>query len=120
MDSGFDELSPDLEGVGEAGAGGGEIEAPCAFRPNFFLDEAGRGGEEHVRRDGGDNDDLDLGGCDPAFGEAGACGFRGEVAGGYAGFDDVTLANAGALHDPLVVGGNHLSRSALVRSFGGT
>ena len=34
--------------------------------------------------------------------------------------DDVALANADAAHDPFVVGVDHRSRSALVRSRGGT
>ena len=43
----------------------------------------------------------------PRFGKADLCGFNGEVAGGGAGGDDVALADAGALGDPLIRGGDH-------------
>ncbi len=106
--AGFDELGADLEGVGEAGAGGGEVEAPGAGGAELVLDDAGGGGEDHVGRDGGDDDGFDFGGLDAAGGEAAAGGFDGEVAGGDAFVDEMTLADAGALDDPLVVGFDHL------------
>ena len=73
-----------------------------------MLDEAGGGGEGHVGGDGGDDDDFEFGGVDAAAGEADFGCFKGQIAGGYALVDDVALANAGALGDPLVVGGDHL------------
>ena len=108
--AGFDELGADLEGVGEAGAGGGEVETPGAFGAELVLHEAGGGGEEHVRRDGGDDDGFDFGGVDAAGGEALAGGFDGEIAGADTLVDDVALADAGALGDPLVVGGDQSFR----------
>ncbi len=108
MGAGLDELGADLESVDEAGAGGGEIEAPGTGGPDFFLHEAGGRGEEHIRRDGGDDDGFDFGGFDAALAEEIAGGFGGEVAGGYPFVDDVTLADAGAVGDPFVVGGDHL------------
>ena len=57
--------------------------------------------------DGGDDDGFDFGGVEAAPGEAVARGFNGEIAGCGAGVDDVALADAGALGDPLVVGGDH-------------
>ena len=99
--AGFDELGADLQGVGEAGAGGGEVEAPGAGGAELVLHEAGGGGEEHVGRDGGDDDGFDFGGLDAAGGEAAARGFDGEIAGGNALVDEMPLADAGALDDPL-------------------
>ena len=72
------------------------------------LDEAGGGGEEHVGGDGGDDDGFDFGGGDAAVAKAVAGGFGGEIAGGGAGIDDVALADAGAVGDPLIVGVDHL------------
>src|SRR5271155_4279487 len=62
------ELRADGEGVQEAGAGGGEIEAPGIFRADAILDEAGGGGEKHVGSDGGDDDEADFIGVDAAAG----------------------------------------------------
>jgi len=106
--AGLDELGADLQCVDKAGAGGGEVEAPGAGCADLFLHEAGSGGEEHIRRDGGDEDGLDLGGVNAAAAQAVARGLGGEVAGGYALVHDVALMDAGALDDPLVVGGDHL------------
>ncbi len=106
--AGFDELRAHLKGVGEAGAGGGEIETPGVGRAKLVLHQAGGGGEGHVRGDGGDDDGLDFGGVDAALGEADLCGFDGKIAGGNALVDEVTLTDAGALGDPLIVGGDHL------------
>ena len=101
-------LAPTLEGVEEAGAGGGEIEAPGAGGAELVLHEAGGGGEEHVGGDGGDDDGVEFAGVDAAaLARQILGGFGGEIAGGDAGVDDVTLADAGALDDPLVVGGDH-------------
>ena len=105
--TGFDEFGSDLEGVGEAGAGGGEVETPDVGGTELVLDEAGGGGERHVGGDGGDDDDFEFGGVDAAAGEADFGCFNGQIAGGYAFVDDVALANAGALGNPLVVGGDH-------------
>ena len=41
-------------------------------------------------------------GVEPGLGDGGARRFGGEVGGGHARIDDVALANAGALQDPLV------------------
>jgi len=106
--AGFDELGTHLEGVGEAGTGGGEIEAPRVGGAELVLHEAGGGGEGHVRGDGGDDDGFDLGSINAALSQADFGGFGGEIAGGYAFVDQVTLTDAGALGDPLVVGGDHL------------
>ena len=107
LHAGLDELGADLEGVREAGAGGGEIEAPGVGSAEFVLHEAGGGGKHHVWRHRRDDDDFDVRRGEAALGEAELCGFNGEIAGGDAGGDDVALADAGALGDPLVAGGDH-------------
>ncbi len=56
----LDELRAGDQREQEARAGGREIESPGVLRADLLLDQAGRGGEEHVRRDGGDDDQVDL------------------------------------------------------------
>ena len=103
----LDELATHLQGVDEAGAGGGDVESPGAFGAEAILHETGGGGEEHVGGDGADDDDFDIGGIDAALGEAEFGGFYSHVAGGHAGLDDVPLLNADAGGDPLIGGFNH-------------
>ena len=105
--SGFDELCSHLEGVGEARAGGGEVETPGVGSAELILHEAGGSRKGHVGSDGRDDDGFDFGGVDTAAGEADFGGFDGEIAGGDPFLDQVTLADAGAFGDPLVVGGDH-------------
>ena len=64
--------------------------------------------EQHVRGHRADDDQVDVlgletGPLDRFFRRLGS-----QVAGGDARVDDVALANAGALHDPLVGGVDHL------------
>ena len=108
MGAGLDEFCPDLQSVGKAGAGGGEIETPGVGYAELVLHKAGGGREGHVGRDGGDDDDFDFAGVNAAPGEADLRSFNAEIAGGNAFIDDVALANAGALSDPFIAGGDHL------------
>ena len=103
----LDQLRAHLKGINETGAGGGEVESPGALRAELVLHQAGGGGEEHVRRDGGDDDGLDFAGLDAAFGEAAFGGFDGHVAGGHALLYQVALADADAAVDPFVGGLDH-------------
>src|SRR3970282_114638 len=61
-------LRADGQGVDEAGASAGEVEAPGVFRAQAVLNETGGGGEHHVRRDAGDDDEVNLLGSDVALG----------------------------------------------------
>src|SRR5271169_2569006 len=102
MRAAFDELRAHLKGINEAGAGGGEIESPCPRRAKLVLDEAGGRGEEHIRRDGGNDDCLDFGRFDTPFGETAFGGFDSHVAGRHPLFYQVTLTDADAAVDPFV------------------
>ena len=108
MRAGGHQVGAGGEAVDEAGAGGDQVEAPGAARAERVLHQAGGGGEEHVRRDGADDDGVDVGGANAALGERATGGFDGHVGGGHFGGGDVALADAGALDDPLVVGLDHL------------
>ena len=59
-------------------------------------------GKQHVRRHGADDDQVDVVGRQAGALDRLARRFVRQVAGRHAGIDDVPLANAGALQDPLV------------------
>ena len=100
-------LAPVVEPVDEAAAGGDEIEAPGLRRAEIVLHEAGRGGEQHVRRDGADEDRVQFAGVDAALAERGFGGAGGEIGSGDVRRGDVALGDAGAVDDPFVVGLDH-------------
>lgn len=102
VSAGFDKFGTDLQGVDEAGAGGGEVKAPGLGGAEFSLHEAGGGGKEHVRRDGGDDDRVDFPGRNAGVLQAAPGGFGGKVAGGGALGRNVPLPYARAFQDPLV------------------
>ena len=86
----------------EAGAGGRDVEADGVHRPDLGLHEAGGVREEHVRRAGRANDQVDGLHGDPCILDGGQCRLRSEIAGGLLGSGDATLPDAGARLDPLV------------------
>ena len=108
MRAGGHQASARGEAVYEAGAGGDEIESPGATRANGVLHQAGGGGEEVVRRDRADDDGVELGRRHAALGEGAFGGLNGHVGSGHLGPHDMALADSGAIHDPLVVGLDHL------------
>ena len=97
------------EAVDESGAGGDEIESPGATRADAVLHQAGGGGEEVVRRDRADDDGVELGRC-PCRAAA-----RAHLAASMA-MSEVAISGPAMwrsripvrLHDPLVVGLDHL------------
>lgn len=54
------ELGAGGERIEETGAGGRDVEAPGGAEPELVLNEAGRGGKEHVRCDSRDQDCVDV------------------------------------------------------------
>ena len=106
--AGRDQLAGGGEGVGERRAGGAQVESPRAPRADLVLDETGGAREEHVGRDGPDDDDADVVRRELGVGERAHGGFLAEVRGGDARIDDMPLADPGALEDPLVRGVDHL------------
>jgi hypothetical protein len=63
-----------------------------------------RGRKEHVRRHGGDDDEIDVGRIDARVGEGLARGGKREVARRLVGRGDVPLLDPGPLGDPFVRG----------------
>ncbi len=104
VNSRLDQLGPHLQGIKKTRAGCGKVEAPGALGAELVLNQAGGRGEEHVRRDSGDDDDLYLAGRDAALGKATARRFNGHVTGRHPWLDQVALADAEALHDPFIRG----------------
>jgi hypothetical protein len=66
------------------------------------LHQAGSCREKHVGRHGAHNDGFNIGWLDSAFGKRLASSLGRNVGCGYTFVNDVPLANAGALNDPLV------------------
>ena len=66
--AGHDELLAYFQRVDEARARRLEVEGRRPLRPDLVLHQAGRGWERHVRRDGGDDDEIDLIRCDARLG----------------------------------------------------
>ena len=79
-----------------------------------MLYHAGGGGKEHVWSHGGNDDGLHIARLKAPLGEQIARGFGRQVAGGNPFFHQVSLADAGAVHDPIV-GGRHHFFQFLVR-----
>ena len=94
--------------VGERRARRRQIEAPRARRADLVLHQAGGAGKQHVGRDGADDDQVDVVRGQSGLLDRDERGLLREVRRRHAGIDDVTLANAGALHDPLVGGFDQL------------
>ena len=74
------------------------------FAPELVLDQASGGGEKHVGRDRSHYDRVEIGRADAALGERLLCGLDRKIAGRNPLVDEMTLADADALHDPLVIG----------------
>ena len=104
MRSRVHKLNGRCQGVNKACAGAREIKAPCVPRPDFFLENAGGGREEHVRRDCRDNDAVNLQSRNTTPLEQPSARFRRQIGGGDALFDHVTLPDTGTRADPFIGG----------------
>ena len=94
--------------IEEPRAGCGQVKAPRPRRAQLVLQQAGGGGEEHIRRNRGHDDGFHVGAIDPALRQR-ACGsLESQVRGGHALVHNVAFANPGALDDPLVGSLDHL------------
>jgi len=118
MSASRDELRSRLHGVNKGGTGGGDIESPDPGGAEFVLHQAGGRGEKHVWSDGADDDGIDVAGREAALGKGFFGGFDGEVAGGYALFDDVAFADAHAGEDPVVGSVDHFFEVGVGKKFG--
>ena len=100
--AGHDELLPDLECVNEPGAGRLDVERRRVVCAEFFLHKTGRCREGHVRRDGGEDDQIDIGGIDLGPLKRALRRVGGHVGGVLVVGGDAALLDAGACGDPLV------------------
>ena len=99
-----DELRADRERIRKPRARGGKVETPGALRADAALHQARGCGKKHVRRNTGQDNQVDVrrirfGLCEQRFRS-----FRGQMRTGHAFFHDVALADAGARANPLVAG----------------
>ncbi len=104
----LDELRSHGQGIDEAGARGGEVEAPGPGGPESRLNQAGGGGKRHVRGDRGHDDEIDVVGAEAPTFEA-LPGGRGREFGGPDAFLGVVAGgDSGPRADPFVVRGHEL------------
>ena len=90
------------QGVDEAAADRLHVEGGTAGDAQLVLQDGGRRGKHHVRRRGGDDDQIDVGG-------QAACGlqrmprrFQAQIAAGDIRRREMPRADAGAFDDPLI------------------
>ena len=119
VDAGGDELVGGDERVKEAGTGGADVIGGGAGGADLALDMAGGGGEGGVGCAGGDDDQVDglgvnAGLLDRLLGGAGA-----HVGSAFTLVGNASFADAGAGHDPLVGGVDHLLQFRVGQDTGG-
>ena len=100
--AGADHAVSDRQCVDEPGAGGGDVEAETAGHAERRLHAQRRGREGLIRRAGGQDDRIDLGGCGAGVRKRGTRGLGTHECRRLVRGRDVALAYAGALADPLV------------------
>ena len=106
--AGRDELAAGRQCERERRAGRAQVESPRVARADLVLYQARRTREEHVRRHRADHDDLDVVGRESGSLNRLDRRFLAEIGRCDTGIDDVALADAGALKDPLVARIDHL------------
>src|SRR6185369_2405285 len=99
--------------VGEPRAGRAEVESPRLLRADLVLQQARRARKHHVGRRRADDEEIDVRGGETRLRDRLERGLLREVGRGNAWIDDVALADAGALLDPLVAGLDHLLEVAV-------
>ena len=102
-----DKLGSGRETVQQPGARRDKIEAPSSLGPDPVLDQARRGGKEHVRRDRADQDRVQVGGIDTSLLQHLSCRSGGKVGSGFPVVEDVTLLDPGPGQDPIVSSLDH-------------
>ena len=90
--------------VEETGALRPDVEGANRGEPELFLDEHPSAREEVIRRDGGKNDEIDIGEGKTGAGNGGTRGLGPQVGGPGPRVDETPLPDPGALHDPLLRG----------------
>ena len=92
------------QGVDESGAHRLYIEGGALLHAQPRLQQAGGGRQHHVRRGGGDHDQIHLVGAGFGRCQRALAGVKGEVGGHFAFGGDMTGFDASARDDPLVAG----------------
>ncbi len=106
--SGRDELRSSLQRVNKRRTSRRDIESPDILRAEFVLHQTSGRGKKHVGRNGPHDNRIEIGRLDAALGERFLRRLDRQIAGRNSLVHDVTFANADALHDPLIVGIDHL------------
>ncbi len=107
MGSALHQVGGGGQSINESGAGGYQIESPGSLGANLVLDQAGGGREEHVGRDGADEDGVKVRTVDSGVGQCSFGCLDGHVRRCHLRRGDVSFRNSGALHDPIVGGIHH-------------
>ena len=102
--AGLDERGGLVEAVEEAGAGGVEVDRRGALGADDAGDLGREARRDAVGREGRDDDVVDLGAGAPGVVEREQAGARRQVGERLVALEVAALADAGAAHDPLVVG----------------
>ncbi len=102
------ELARRRQRIGERGTGRAQVETPGVVRADLVLDQAGGAREHHVRRHRPADDHADVGRRQPRVGDRLNRRLLAQVRRRHARIDDVPLADAGPLQDPVVGGVDHL------------
>ena len=97
-----DHLHAGRQRVGEARTRRAEVESPGAGRADLVLQHARRARKDRIGRRRADDDEADVGRRDARLLHRAERGFLREIGRRDAGIDDVALADAGALENPLV------------------
>ena len=112
-----DELLGDFDSKQKTGAGGRDIETGGVLRADFLLHETRGRRKQHVRRGGGDEDEIDLLRRNLRLLERFQRGLRRHVAGLFVFRRDATFFDAGASGDPLVAGVDDLREVGVGEAF---
>jgi hypothetical protein len=93
--------------VGEPGAGGEQVVAPRVGGADLVLHQTRGAREQHVGRRRADDDEVDVARRESRAGDRLARRLDREIGRRHARVDDVALADAGPLQDPLVARVDH-------------
>jgi hypothetical protein len=118
--AGHDELLADFEAVNEPGTSRFQIERRRALGPDLFLHQTGGRGKHHVRRDGGDDDEINLLAVTPAafMARMAALAARSEVNSSLAAMRRSLIPVREVIHSSVV--STIFSSSKLVSALAGT
>ena len=112
-----DELLRDFESVNEPGTRGFEIERRRAPGADFVLHETRRCRERHIRRDGGDNDEINLFAGDAGHFHRALCRVRGHVRSEFVLRRHAPFLDAGARGDPFIRRLHHFFQVGVGQNF---